>query len=248
LQRPPIAKGSIMKPSHLLVAALAAAAALPPATALADTSSSASSAPVDASSVIAALPTHEDPPAIVLERTQRGGGIGYLFAGNVTVDDPGAPPWTELAVGAQLNAHADRGSHQIVFGVATEAWAAPDSFSILTGIEATPINMEPDNPWPKVAVYATYKTRPDAGYDDVPSDPGNMNAQALRIESQPGTGFERGIVFSKHSLHASRNAARPILLDLREVPADTLAGWDLVAFPDGCRLRYAGHGRLAATC
>lgn len=36
------------------------------------------------------------PPAVILERTHRVGGIGYLFAGNVTVDDPAAPPWTEL--------------------------------------------------------------------------------------------------------------------------------------------------------
>ena len=82
----------------------------------------------------------------------------------------------------------------------------------------------------------------------VPADPSNMNAQALRIESQPGTGFERGIVLARHSLHASRVEARPILVDLREVPADSIAGWDLVACPDGCRLRYAGRGRLATTC
>jgi hypothetical protein len=237
-----------MKPSPVLVVALAAALALPARAALADTPPGAPSPAATPATALAPLPRPEGPPAIVLERTHRGGGIGYLFAGNVTVDDPAAPPWTEFAVGAQLNAHAGRGSHQIVFGIATEAWAAPGSFSVLTGIEATPINMEPNNPWPKFAFYATYKTRPDAGYGDIPADPGNLNAQALRIESQPGTGFERGIVLGKHSLHASRNEARPILLDLREVPADTLATWDLVAFPDGCRLRYAGRGRLAVAC
>jgi hypothetical protein len=205
-------------------------------------------APLAASAQVQ-LANHPDgPPAVILERTQRGGGIGYLFAGNVMLDDPTAQPFTELAVGAQLNAHANTGSHQIVFGIATEAWAAPGSFSLLTGIESTPINMEPDNPWHKVAFYATYKTRPDTGYDDVPSDPGNMNAQALRIESQPGTGFERGIVLGKDSLHASRNEPRPILIDLREVPSAALATWDLIAFPDGCRLRYAGGGRLDTVC
>jgi hypothetical protein len=75
-----------------------------------------------------------------------------------------------------------------------------------------------------------------------------MNAQALRIESQPGTGFERGIVLGKDSLHASRNEPRPILIDLREVPSAALATWDLIAFPDGCRLRYAGGGRLDTVC
>ena len=188
------------------------------------------------------------PPAVILERTHRGGGIGYLFAGNVTVDDPTAPPYTELAVGAQLNAHANTGSHQVVFGIATEAWAAPGSRSVLTGIESTPVNMEPDNASQKVSFFATYKTRPDAGYNDIPTDAGNLNAQALRIESQPGTGFERGIVLAEHSLQASRNESRPILVDLREVPSATLATWDLFAFPDGCRLRYFGKGWLQTVC
>jgi len=119
---------------------------------------------------------------------------------------------------------------------------------MLTGIEATAINMEPENPWRKIAFWSTYKTRPDTAYDEVPADPANMNAQALRIESQPGTGFERGIVLARHSLHASRVESRPILVDLREVTAENLADWDLVAFPDGCRLRYAGRGRLSTVC
>lgn len=185
---------------------------------------------------------------VLSQWTHQGGGIAYLFAGTVALDTPGSPPHTELAVGAQLNAYANPGSHQIVFGIATEAWALPNSYSMLTGLEATAINMEPANPWRKISLWSTFKTRPDTAYDDVPADPANMNAQALRIESQPGTGFERGIVLAKHSLHASRNEARPILIDLREVPAAEIAGWDLVAFPDGCRLRYAGGGRLTAAC
>jgi len=181
----------------------------------------------------------------IAEWTHYGGGIAYLFAGSVTLDTPDAPPHTELAVGAQLNAYAGPGSHQIVFGIATEAWSLPGSRSMLTGIEATTINMEPENPWRKIAFWSTFKTRPDTSYDDAPADPANMNAQALRIESQPGTGFERGVVLARYSLHASRNEARPILMDLREVPSESLADWDLIAFPDGCRLRYAGRGRLS---
>lgn len=180
--------------------------------------------------------------------THQGGGIAYLFAGTVTLDTPRAAPHTELAVGAQLNAYANPGSHQIVFGIATEAWSLPGSLSMLTGLEATTINMEPNNPWRKVALWSTYKTRPDTLYDQVPADPANLNAQALRIESQPGTGFERGIVLSKHSLHASRAEPRPILLDLREVSATAIGTWDLIAFPDGCRVRYAGRGVLATVC
>jgi hypothetical protein len=180
--------------------------------------------------------------------THSGGGIAYLFAGKVSLDTPHSRPHSELVVGAQLNAYALPGSHQIVFGIATEAWAAPGSHSMLTGLEATTINMEPDNPWRKIALWSTYKTRPDGYYDQVPADPANLNAQALRIESQPGTGFERGIVLSKYSLHASRQEPRPILLDLREVPVEAIYTWDLIAFPDGCRLRYRGGGRFATSC
>lgn len=180
--------------------------------------------------------------------THHGAGIAYLFAGTVTLDTPHSRPHSELAVGAQLNAYALPGSHQMVFGIATEAWAHPGSHSMLTGLEATTINMEPDNPWRKIAFWSTYKTRADIYYDQVPADPANLNAQALRIESQPGTGFERGIVLSKYSLHASRNEPRPILVDLREVPVESIFTWDLIAFPDGCRLRYRGGGRLATAC
>jgi hypothetical protein len=192
--------------------------------------------------------TEERSAPTLSQWSHRGGGIAYLFAGTVTLETPYSLPHTELAVGAQLNAYASPGSHQMVFGIATEAWALPGSLSMLTGLEATTINMEPENSWRKIALWSTYKTRPDTAYDQLPTDPANMNAQALRIESQPGTGFERGVVFAKHSLHASRTEPRPILLDLREVQADTFSTWDLIAFPDGCRLRYAGRGRLSTVC
>jgi len=192
--------------------------------------------------------TQEKAAPTLTSWTHQGGGIAYLFAGTVSLDTPLSRPHTELAVGAQLNAYANPGSHQIVFGIATEAWSLPGSLSMVTGLEATAINMEPENPFRKIALWATYKTRPDIKYDEVPADPANMNAQALRIESQPGTGFERGVVLSQHSLHASRAEPRPILLDLREVPATSLDTWDLIAFPDGCRLRYAGRGRMSTVC
>lgn len=180
--------------------------------------------------------------------TNRDGGIAYLFAGTVTFDNPAARPHSQIVVGAQLNAYANPGSHQIVFGIAAEAWSLPGSLSMLTGLEATTINMEPGNPWRKIGLWSTYKTRGDTAYDTVPSDPANLNSQALRIEAQPGTGFERGVVLSKYSLHASRLESRPILLDLREVPPSTIMTWDLIAFPDGCRLRYAGQGRIDIVC
>ena len=185
---------------------------------------------------------------IISQWTHRGGGIAYLFAGNVTLDASASPPHTEIAVGAQLNAVGAANTHQILFGTATEAWALPGSLSQLTGLEASTINMEPANAWQKVGLWTTYKTRPDASYADAPLDAGNMNSQALRVESQPGTGFERGIVLGRHSLHASRLEKRPILLDLRELDEVDAESWDLVRFPDGCALRYAGHGQLRTVC
>src|SRR5207253_4595245 len=95
-----------------------------------------------------------------------------------------------------VNAVNRRGVHRVVFGMATEAWAEQGSFAMLTGIEATTINREPDNPWQKISLWSTFKNRPDTEYWTALSDPDNMGSQALRIESQPGTGFERGIVCS----------------------------------------------------
>src|SRR4051812_21061409 len=76
----------------------------------------------------------------------------YLFAGQVDrATAGGAPNWTVLTVGAQINAVNRRGVKQVVFGLATEAWAEQGSFSMLTGLEATTINREPDNPWRKIS-------------------------------------------------------------------------------------------------
>lgn len=209
-----------------------------------------SCAAADLTTLGAAMPegSEQRTTPIVSTWTHRGGGIAYLYAGMVALDTPQSTPHTELAVGAQLNAAALPGSHQIVFGTATEAWAMPGSLSMLVGLEATAINMEPANPWRKIALWSTFKTRPDGAYWEIPADPGNVNAQALRIESQPGTGFERGIVLARDSLHASKAEDRPILIDLREVSPEVLSTWDLVAFPDGCRLRYFGQGRMVTIC
>jgi hypothetical protein len=110
-----------------------------------------------------------------------GTDIGYAFAGQVErFTDRGAKPWSVLTVGAQINAINHPGVNQIAFGIATEAWADVGSFSMLTGIEATAINREPDNPWRKISMWSTFKNRPDTEYFAPPTDPANMNAQALR--------------------------------------------------------------------
>jgi hypothetical protein len=186
---------------------------------------------------------------IVSTWSPTGSRIGYILAGLVDrTSDAGAPPWTVLTVGAQINAVNRSGVNQIAFGIATEALAERGSFSMLTGIEASAINREPDNPWRKIGVWATFKNRPDTDYFAPPVDPANMGSQALRIESQPGTGFERGIVFAPTSLHASRTLARPAALDLSELSASDLAGVDIIRFPDGCALRYGGRGLLVRAC
>jgi hypothetical protein len=178
-----------------------------------------------------------------------GKKIGYAFAGHVErFTDQGAPPWTVLTVGAQINAVNHSGVNQVVFGIATEAWAGFGSFSMVTGIEATAINREPNNPWRKISMWSTFKNRPDTEYFTPPTDPANMNAQALRIESQPGTGFERGIVFAGISLHVSRNVARPVAIDFAEMDEATVESIDVMRFPDGCSLVYLGHGMFGTRC
>jgi hypothetical protein len=176
-------------------------------------------------------------------------GIAYLFAGQLErSDDAGALPFTVLTVGAQINAVNRAGVHQGAFGIATEAWAEPGSFSMLTGIEATVVNLEPDNPWRKISFWSTFKNRPDTENFTVPTDPMNMGTQALRIESQQGTGYERGVVFAPISLHKSRNLVRPVAIDFAEVPLADLQAVDIMRFPDGCALVYLGQGRLGTRC
>lgn len=168
-----------------------------------------------------------------------GHDAAYLFAGLVDRSAAdGAPDWTVLTVGAQFNAVNQRGVNQVVFGLATEAWAEQGSFSMLTGLEATAINREPDNPWRKISLWSTFKNRPDAEYASPPLDPANMGSQALRIESQPGTGFERGIVFAPTALHWSRAFERPVAIDLSEIRDDQIGTVDIVRIRKDLALRY----------
>jgi hypothetical protein len=178
-----------------------------------------------------------------------GRDIGYGFAGLVErFTDSGAKPWSVLTVGAQIVATNHAGVNQVVFGIATEAGADFGSFSAVTGIEATAVNREANNPWRKISLWSTFKNRPDTEYSMPPVDPANMDSQALRIESQPGTGFERGVVFAEISLHASRNLARPVAIDFEEMDEAAIEGIDVMRFPDGCSVVYLGHGRLTTRC
>lgn len=178
-----------------------------------------------------------------------GPEIGYLFAGFVTRQpNPAVPDMSTFTVGAQINAGNVAGVNQGVWGIATEAWAYPGSRSPLFGIEATSINMEPSNRLPKVAFYATFKNRPDSASQLVPLDPMNVASQALRIDAQPGTGFERGIAFGPSALSPSPAVATPAAIDLSEMNLATVQRVDLIRFPDGCSVVYLGHGQLGTRC
>ncbi len=178
-----------------------------------------------------------------------GPGIGYLFAGFVTRQpNPAVPDMSTFTVGAQINAGNVAGVNQGVWGIATEAWAYPGSRSPLFGIEATSINMEPSNNLPKVAFYATFKNRPDSAYQLVPLDPMNVASQALRIDAQHGTGFERGIAFGPNALSPSPTRATPAAIDMSEMTLAAVRKADLIRFPDGCSVVYLGRGQLGTRC
>ena len=164
---------------------------------------------------------------------------GYGFAGWVErTDDSGEPSHSVLTVAAQFGAAADAGVHQLVFGAATEAWAMAGSLSMLTGLEASVINLEPGNEYRKIGLWSTFKNRPDSAYDTPPPAPANTDTQALRVESQPGTGFERGIVFAPHSLYPSARLPRPAVIDLSELSDEDVAAVDLIRIRANVALRY----------
>lgn len=154
-----------------------------------------------------------------------------------------------VAVGAQVNASNGPGVPQIAFGIATEARAFPGSFSRLVGIEASAINQEPANSMRKIGAWLTFKNRLDVDYwTGFHLDPANENSQALRIEGETGTGWSRGVVFGSTALHRSRDQVRPAAIDFSELTLEQLGATDLIRFPDGCSLVYAGRGQLLTRC
>jgi hypothetical protein len=194
------------------------------------------------------IPMYMRAPIITEYKSSSSNGlIPYLFAGNVYLENTTAPPNTLVVVGAQLNAQAMKNTSQIVFGIATEAWAHEGSNSILVGVESTPINREPNNPWAKTAFWATFKNRGDNEYTNLSYPPSNLNSAALRIDSIPGTGFESAIVISDNSLMDS-NKQKASILNLKNMSMEKIKQLDLIIFPDGCKLRYLGNGQLTTIC
>jgi hypothetical protein len=66
--------------------------------------------------------------------------------------------------------------------------------------------------------------------------PMNANSIAYWITAQPGTGFERGLVFDRQSLVAA--ADRPVAIDLSDLPDDLIGQIDLIRIRKDVALRY----------
>jgi hypothetical protein len=161
-------------------------------------------------------------------------GIAYGFAAAVTRVAGSAGPFNDLTVAAQLTAKNGPGVDQWAFGAAAEAWAMRGSRSILVGVEATVVNEEPENIQPKIANNAVMKNRADGGAD--PGVPLNANSIAYWVTAQPGTGFERGLVFDRYSL--VKTSGRPAAIDLSDIPDEAIGQVDLIRIRNNVSLRY----------
>lgn len=170
----------------------------------------------------------------------QGPSIGYGVGGNVFYNDPSVTPWSTIVVGGQFNSRVEGGNNQMAWGIAAEAWALPGSRSVLVGTEASVINMEPSNTLPKYGSYITFKNRPDGGV--APPETMNEASVALMIDAQAETGFERGIVFRRESLHPSKQEPKPVAIDFSEIPIEKMRNIVLVRYPDGYCKYYLGQG------
>ena len=161
-------------------------------------------------------------------------GFAYGFAAFVSRSS-GSLDWLQdFTIGAQFSAQNGPGVNQWTFGVATESWALPGSRSILIGFESAVINEEPSNLYPKIANNAVMKNRADGGDD--PGAPLNANSIAYWVTAQPGTGFERGLVFDTYSL--AMPGGRAAAIDLSDLSDEQVAQIDLIRIRKDVSLRY----------
>jgi len=161
-------------------------------------------------------------------------GYAYGFGAFVSRSG-GSSDWLQdFTIGAQFSAQNGPGVNQWTFGTATESWALPGSRSILVGFESAVINEEPSNLFPKIANNAVMKNRAD-GRDD-PGAPLNANSIAYWVTAQPGTGFERGLVFDTYSLAMPEGRAAAI--DLSDLSDEQVAQIDLIRIRKDVSLRY----------
>lgn len=163
-----------------------------------------------------------------------GPGFALGFASDMLRLGGSATPLADYTVGALISVRHAAGVDQRAFGIASEAWARPGARSLLVGVEAAVINEEPGNAYPKIASNAVIKNRSDgAPQVDVPM---NANSIAYWVSAQTGTGFERGLVFDRHSLLAV--GERPAAIDLSDLPDDVIGTIDLIRIRKDVALRY----------
>jgi hypothetical protein len=185
--------------------------------------------------LLAALPVAvRAQQAIVTQTSPTRPGLALGVLGEVTRLGGSAEAQQDFTVAAQLTARNGKDVNQTAVGVAAEAWALPGSRSNLVGFEASVINQEPGNHELKVAASVMFKNRADGAPD--PNAWMNQNSIAVRVSAQPGTGFERGVVFAPHSLVAAKQ--RPAVLDLSELSDEEIGGVDLIRIRKGVALRY----------
>jgi len=180
-----------------------------------------------------AQPGVSSPPLVVFWDATAPGNA-FSFFTEVTRKTGSPLPLQDFTVAAQLVAKNGPGVHQWAFGVASEAIALPGSRSILVGAESAAINMEPTNDYPKVGHNVVFKNRYDGAPD--PGVPMNRNSLAYFISAQPGTGFERGIVYDANSLLSTQG--RPAAIDLSDIPDDRIGTIDLIRIRKNVALRY----------
>jgi hypothetical protein len=165
-------------------------------------------------------------------------GIAYGFAANL-MRTSGSTPYADFTVAAQLTARNGAGVDQWAFGAATEAWAMPGSRSILVGLEAAVINEEPTNDRLKIANNVVFKNRADGM--PAPASPMNAASIAYWITAQPGTGFERGLVFDRGSLLSQHE--RPAAIDLSDLSDHQIESIDIIRIRKNISLRYVAKSR-----
>jgi hypothetical protein len=161
-------------------------------------------------------------------------GLGCSICTGLTRTGGSSEPLLDFTVAALLSATNGPGVDQWAFGAATAAGAQPGSQSILVAFESAVINEEPTNPYPKIANNAVIKNRADGRAD--PGQPMNANSIAYWITAQPGTGFERGLVFHTQSLLATHGRAAAI--DLSDLPDSQIGAIDLIRIRKNVSLRY----------
>ena len=184
--------------------------------------------------LLAALAPFAQAQPYSTEWTLNTPGLGCSICTGLTRTGGSSAPLLDFTIAALFSATNGPGVNQWAFGAATEAWAKPGSQSILVALESAVINEEPTNPYPKIANNAVIKNRADDGVD--PGRPMNANSIAYWITAQPGTGFERGLVFHTQSLLATHG--RPVAIDLSDLPDAQIGAIDLIRIRKNVSLRY----------